>query len=412
MSSVNLDLRTLFFVLMLVAAVLSCFMIFIWRAHKTYPGFGTLAIANLVAALGFFLIGMRGAMPDALSIIVGNLLASGSLIITFEGIRRFFGRSPCLLFSVGLVVSMLPPLVYYTYAEPNVVARIVVVSAVGAVIGFRNTFEFLQSEASEPRFTRRFAAASYFIFALLMTARAALTPFFAARSDNFLAPDWTQAASFTTLIVFVIVWAILYILLNSERLQQELKATQTELETLAATDFLTGTTNNRRFYEAGEYEIQRARRFRHPLSLLMFDLDFFKRVNDTYGHAGGDKVLKKIAAVCRRTLRNIDILGRLGGEEFAVLLPYTDGDGARAIAEYLRAAIEEAEIEFAGQIINVTASFGVSEATGADDCLQTVLERADALLYEAKRRGRNQVAAAPPTANLRATATTAATAQI
>lgn len=409
MSFVNLDLRTLFYVLMLIAAVLSFFMIFIWRAHKTYPGFGTLAIANLVAALGFLLIGMRGALPDLLSIIVGNLFASGSLIISFEGVRRFFGRAPQPLFSFGLIISMLPPLVYYTYAAPNVVARIIIVSAVGAIIGFRIAFEFLRNAAGESQFTSRFAAASYFVFALLMSARAVLTPLFAANSNDFLAPDWTQAASFTTLIVFVIIWAILYILLNSERLQQELKATQTELETLAATDFLTGTTNNRRFYESGENEIQRARRFRHPLSLLMFDLDFFKRINDTYGHAGGDKVLKEVAAVCRRTLRNIDVLGRLGGEEFAVLLPYTDGAGARTIAEYLRVAIEETEIEFANEIIRVTASFGISEIIGTDECLQPILERADVLLYEAKRRGRNQVAAAPLNADLR---TATASAQI
>ena len=151
-------------------------------------------------------------------------------------------------------------------------------------------------------------------------------------------------------------------ILTNERLQTELNDARLILEKVAATDYLTGIANNRRFYETGEIEIQRANRFRHTLTLVMFDLDFFKLINDNYGHAAGDKVLIEIVAVCRRNLRSVDLFGRLGGEEFAVLLPHTDLEGAKTAAELLRTAVEGIQIETApDEIIKVTASFGITE---------------------------------------------------
>lgn len=389
MSAVALDLRTLSLVLMMVAVVLSFFMLFVWRTQKTYPGFGVMAAANLAAAIGFLLVGLRGLTPDFVSIILGNLFISGSCVLGFEGVRRFLNRPPQLFFSVGLVGLMMPPLAYFTYVQDNVAARIVTVSIVAAVMGVRFAFEFMKGVSDESKFTYRLAAVNYIVFSLLMVARAVLTPLY-SNLDDLLAPDWIQSASFTAFILFVVIWTFIYIALNGERTQQELKATQAELEMLATTDFLTGAANNRRFYEVAENEIHRARRYRHPLTVLMFDLDYFKRVNDTYGHAAGDAVLKRVAQICRETLRNIDVLGRLGGEEFAVLLPYTNSAGGRTVAEFLRSAIEDAEIECSGATIQVTASFGMSELTGTDDRIETVLERADQLLYEAKRAGRNR----------------------
>jgi diguanylate cyclase (GGDEF)-like protein len=124
-------------------------------------------------------------------------------------------------------------------------------------------------------------------------------------------------------------------------------------------------------------------------------LDHFKRVNDKYGHAAGDRVLVAITAAIRKLLRDIDVFGRLGGEEFAILLPETDLAGGGATAERLRAAIAETAIDTGNAVLKVTISIGVTLLSQADRELDALLKRADDAMYEAKRNGRNRVVAAP-----------------
>lgn len=174
----------------------------------------------------------------------------------------------------------------------------------------------------------------------------------------------------------------------------ERKRFETELELRANTDFLTQVGNRRHFMEEAERERARATRYGTPLSLMMLDIDFFKRINDTYGHAAGDETLRQIADACRQNLREVDIVGRMGGEEFAVLLPETDLQAATEAAERLRLAI--AQVAVATDIEpapTITASIGVSALRTEDDSLDSLLTAADNALYEAKRGGRNRVCA-------------------
>jgi diguanylate cyclase (GGDEF)-like protein len=204
-----------------------------------------------------------------------------------------------------------------------------------------------------------------------------------------------QTLTFLLSLLLGITWTFGFVMLNSERLEVDLKKAQVELQLLAATDFLTGISNHRSFSEAGEREIQRTLRYGHPLAALMIDLDHFKRVNDKYGHAAGDRVLVAITAAIRKLLRDIDVFGRLGGEEFAILLPETDLAGGGATAERLRAAIAETAIDTGNAVLKVTISIGVTLLSQADRELDALLKRADDAMYEAKRNGRNRVVAAP-----------------
>lgn len=172
----------------------------------------------------------------------------------------------------------------------------------------------------------------------------------------------------------------------------ERRTLEMELEQQAHTDALTGLSNRRYFIEQAELELARSKRYGKLLSMLMLDLDEFKAVNDRYGHHVGDTVLHKVGEVFRNRLREFDVVGRIGGEEFAVLLPETDIDRAFEVAERLRLDIAAAEIQpEPGKLLGITASIGVATLTAEEVDIDRLLKFADQAMYEAKRNGRNRV---------------------
>lgn len=392
MFSMFLDLRTLSFVLTLTTVALSILMLFIWRTSKTYSGFGFWAFANLSIAIGFLLLSLRGMAPDLITVIAANSLILGGILLFFTGNRLFLNLSDERIFSLTLLILNALAIGYFNYFQPHVVYRIICVSGILVIIGGRNCYDFGRGWRANKSSSYAFMSVVYLFFCLLMIARATLTYYF-SDIEKLYTPDGVQSFSFVSFILVGIIWTFAYMILNNERLQEELSETKIKFEKLAATDFLTGINNNRRFFEIGELEIQRARRFHHPLSLIMFDIDYFKKINDTYGHAAGDKVLTAIIDVCKFNLRELDTIGRLGGEEFGIILPHTDIDVAKMVAGRLRRAFDENEIKISTDIIRATASFGVTEFLLTDKQLQDLLDRADSALYEAKQNGRNQVKA-------------------
>lgn len=163
---------------------------------------------------------------------------------------------------------------------------------------------------------------------------------------------------------------------------------------LSNTDTLTGLPNRRSLFPLMERELQRAKRSGEPMALAMMDLDHFKQVNDTWGHAAGDAVLTQLGDLLPRLLRSVDLLGRVGGEEFIIMLPNTDATSATRVIERCRAAIEDTPVPLAdGRILNITASFGLYliDRVAVEASLQDVLAQADRALYRAKQDGRNKV---------------------
>jgi diguanylate cyclase (GGDEF)-like protein len=162
----------------------------------------------------------------------------------------------------------------------------------------------------------------------------------------------------------------------------------------ATTDGMTGLLNHRTFKERGAEAFERARRTDRPMSLIMCDIDHFKRINDTYGHAVGDDVIRSAAVTIRACLRRIDLGARYGGEEFAILLEETDHSQALATAERLRQAVAALEFTADQTQFRATISLGVATIQPGTDTLLAFIEAADAALYDAKRAGRNRVASA------------------
>ena len=179
---------------------------------------------------------------------------------------------------------------------------------------------------------------------------------------------------------------------RQKQVEFTLKQAQFDLERLALTDDLTGVPNRRHFLQQLEQEFTRARRYRHPLCLAMLDLDHFKKVNDRFGHLAGDEVLKHFASLLRKHLRAGDMMGRLGGEEFAILLPETKLDDALFVLRRIASELGAQPLDLVGPNFNYTFSGGVAEVPDDEgiEC-RWMLASADSALYAAKSSGRNKV---------------------
>ncbi len=179
--------------------------------------------------------------------------------------------------------------------------------------------------------------------------------------------------------------------------EASLKKQNSSLSLLASTDYLTGTMNKRMFNEISQHYFQTAQKNNLHLTLLLLDLDHFKKVNDTYGHQAGDLLLKRFAKTLQRILNKSDIFARIGGEEFAILLSQTNSDEAYILAEKIREEIEKDCIDYEGQVICVTTSIGISENFENDTEFENIFSRADMALYKAKNEGRNRTCYADET---------------
>jgi len=176
----------------------------------------------------------------------------------------------------------------------------------------------------------------------------------------------------------------------------ERRSMEEALRDMASRDPLTGIFNRRSFMDMARAQLARAHRFHEPLSVFVLDVDHFKRINDTFGHATGDDALRMVAAGCQAILREYDILGRLGGEEFVVVLPGATADESRVVAERVRRHLARMPIEAPDGTFRLTVSIGIAGLEGATDTLERAIHRADLALYRAKHLGRNLVAVFEP----------------
>jgi diguanylate cyclase (GGDEF)-like protein len=185
---------------------------------------------------------------------------------------------------------------------------------------------------------------------------------------------------------------------EQQKLADQLQQRNRELQALALNDKLTGLLNRRAFDEALDREIARSQRLNKALSLILIDVDHFKRINDVCGHLAGDRVLQELAQLLRREVRGVDVPARYGGEEFAVIMPHTPAAGAFSAAERIRKAVEAMRVEFEGQRLRAKVSIGVASVreAGPSSTAVELFRAADEALYEAKETGRNRCVQATP----------------
>ena len=381
----QLDLRTLFIVLAILYACLGLVCLFL-----PYRTPGSHAVTNwgyglLVLAAGTVALALRGAISDFITIDLANALILAAFLFILRSVRpgQQRGSNALGLSVVGAAVLLLW---HFTYLDPDTRARIVVSSAAMALLVVQPVTALTAAVPGEGRRARLFTAACLVGVGLVTLARAVWSIKRGSNAD-LLAPDFVQFASNLLFAVFAVLATLGVVWIEIEKLRADLAR-------LAMIDPLTAILNRRAFMLEYERELSRCVREKTGLALAIFDLDHFKDVNDTHGHLVGDKVLRRVADTLRASLRGHDVIGRYGGEEFALLMPGADTAAALAGTERARLAVGERPIQVGSLRIPITVSAGVAADGSAGADWESLLRRADAALYEAKRSGRNRVVAA------------------
>ncbi len=378
----NLDINTLFLVTIYVEAILGLLLLFAWIQNVQISAVAWWGCAHLLRASSVVLFGMYGNVSDAISIDLANALLLLSFAITWTGARVFEGRPPLPMYIVAgpvawLVVAHLP-----SFAEIQL--RVLVASGIVTTYTWLAAYEFWRGR-NEPLVSRwpaifmLFAHGSLF---LLRTPLAAMLPWTPANSDVFDSV-WLTVLSFEALL-FTIAIAFILLAMAKERTEHRHK-------TAAMVDPLTGIANRRSFLQEGNDLMKRHAADPRPAAVLLIDLDHFKSINDRFGHAIGDRVLQVFAEAAQSNLRSSDLVGRLGGEEFAAVLYDAGREKALALAERIRTSFAEAAAEVDGRPVAATVSIGLVVNGDAPLDVTELLRQADQALYHAKERGRNRV---------------------
>jgi len=382
-----LDVRTMILVQVVSNLLLAVGLLLVRRRGLSSREITFWMYGNAAAALGWLLLALRGIVPNFVSVVIGNTLIMCMLVLWYRAIAEFRGLRPNLILPYALAALCFVSL--WAVLDADVRWRVVVASAYGSVLLALNAWLLVVDLPPARRGLHVATAAVFALCAVVATWRTIHSATVGVSLDLFT-PNLVQSLSFASFYLGSVGVSFCFILLTKERADEELMR-------LAMYDPLTELLNRRTMLDRFEREFERCRRNRLPVSVLMVDVDHFKQVNDTHGHAAGDKVLKRFAQVLLELRRELDIVGRYGGEEFCLLLPGTDETGARALAERIRAAAERCRVPWRNQELGFTISIGIA-TTGAGDALalEELISRADAALYDAKRRGRNRTAPAPP----------------
>lgn len=341
--------------------------------------------ANLLTLLAFFLFGLQATeAPRWLSILLPNMLISLALCAYYAGIRRLLGqRLPRHLMALACAVAWLA-LVGYTYLDNQVAPRIAAMSVLQ--MGFMVAVAMAVVRAlpvNRSRYSYYFVWSVAMISALTCALRATLFATGVAQAEFLLQPTTWNIAFMTLGVLAMPCLTLGTIMIIHDRMLAD-------REHEASTDFLTGLMSRKAWWLQAERYCAQALRTRRPLSLLLLDIDHFKRINDTHGHAAGDAVLRHFGLLATATLRTGDHLGRVGGEEFGVLFADMRSDAVMEVADRLLDSVRRTPCAHGGSTIAYAFSAGVADWLPGEN-LQAFFERADRMLYAAKQAGRNRV---------------------
>ena len=379
-----LDLPTLFIVSICIAALLGLLLFFAWIQDRNIRALAWWGAAYLIGGLGVALWMLDAAVSPPLPYGFSNGLLFVACGMIWNGARLFHSRRllPVALLAgagIWLIACQFP---FFTQSGGH---RLILSSIIVSAYTYFTARELWRErrETWRSRWLAIFVPVLHGLVFLPPIPLAFLRP--AEQGASLLSSGW-MAVFTLEMLLYVVGTAFIVLILTKERVEHIHK-------TAAVTDALTGLLNRRGFLEQAKALILRQSAQRRRVTVLMFDLDHFKSINDRHGHAIGDEALRVFAATIKANMRASDIIGRLGGEEFAVLLPSALTEAA-AVAERVRAGFEIAGVEISGHRLGATVSIGAAEARMPGCDIETLLARADAALYRAKANGRNRFEAA------------------
>ena len=379
-----LDIPTLLIASTCIVALLGFFLFFAWVQDRNMRALAWWGAAYILGGVGVALWMADAALSTLLPYGLANALLFIACGMIWNGARLFYGRRtrPLALGAGGIVWLIACQLPIFTQSGAN---RITLSSLIVSVYAFFTARELWRDrrKRSRSQWAAIFVPALHGLVFLPPIALAFMMP----EGPRALLPSGWMAVFVLETLLYAVGTAFIVLTMAKERVTYIHR-------TAAMTDTLTGVFNRRGFLEQAQALIGRPSAARRPVTALMFDLDHFKSINDRFGHAVGDETLRAFAKTLQDSLRDGDIIGRLGGEEFAALLPSTVAEASRA-AERVRAAFEIAGAEIAGHRLGATVSIGAAGTTMAGCVIDQLLSRADGALYDAKAGGRNQVACAP-----------------
>lgn len=375
---VRLDLPTLLAITVFTSAVAGCLLLLSWLQHRKIFALALWGSAFIIAAIATALIIARGTISDFWSIVIGNAILAAAYGMIWSGVRNFEGkRASIVLTLTGAAIWLAVCAISPVYAVPT--ARATVMAAIAISYALLAVIELWRAHGEE---------VSRWPIMLLLIGHAAAIPVRVPLAGSFTDPhpfhvNLSIFAIFETLFLCI---CAAYLLggLAKERIA-------TRYQHASLIDPLTGVANRRGFLQAAERLMVRTRFVQQPTALLLFDVDRFKGINDRFGHRAGDAVLTAFSRLATSLLRPTDLFGRIGGEEFASLLPNTAQRDALDLAERLRSAFEVTAHKVAERPFTVTVSVGVAISDDASADLATLSDAADQALYRAKAMGRNRV---------------------
>jgi diguanylate cyclase (GGDEF)-like protein len=378
----NLDVNTLFMVTIYVEAILGLLLLFAWAQNTQIRAVCWWGFAHLIRAASIVLFGMYGTAPDLITIDLANALLFTAFAVTWTGARVFDGRpvEPVYLVTgavIWLLVCRLPVL------ADAIDTRSLIASGIITAYTWLTAYEFWRgrSEQLVSRWPAIFMLFAHGALFLLRTPLVALLPW--SPTNNMFGSVWLTVLSFEALLFTI---SIAFILLAMAKERTELRH-----RTAAMVDPLTGIANRRAFLHDAGLLAKRHSSNPRPTAVLLIDLDHFKSINDRFGHALGDSVLELFSDAARKSVRSTDLIGRLGGEEFAALLYDTSRDKAVAVAERMRETFAQLAQDVDGRPVCATVSIGIVHCEAAVLDVPELLAQADQALYYAKERGRNRV---------------------
>lgn len=371
------DTRTVF---LLCGAMGGLMALVLYSLKRNYPpsikGLAEWSAALMMMFLAGLLTALRGLAPDLLAISTSNVVFFFGMYWGYVGTQRFFGHTPRHMPWLAAIAVIVCFHLWFTYGYESLLMRLTLVNLMGAV--FMGVQAMLIRKNGPMSFAKGLAFGSLASAAALQLLRVGLA-WTQSLDNNIMGSSPIHQVYAMGFAVSILLYSIGLILMATDMLRAE-------LELLATRDSLTDALTRRHWNTLCESELERCKRTGRSMAILALDLDHFKAVNDTHGHQAGDKVLVDFVTRINAVLRQIDRLGRFGGEEFVLLLPETSLEQALGVAERIRSDLANATVT-----PSCTVSIGVTTNTEPGDTVESMTARADAAMYRAKEGGRNRV---------------------